>query len=320
MSRYYKVSAAAAIATFVLIAAGGLVRATDSGLGCPDWPLCFGKWMPPADLHAWIEHAHRLIAAVFVAPLVAAVVFMTLFSRERRRDRPLLAAALLAGVLVVAQSLIGAAVVLQRLAAELVTLHLGMALTVLGSTIFIADRARNGSMRSRQSQSAATYVVAATVVLVFAQMLLGSWVTGHHAGLAYLDFPLMDGSLLPHMTVSAQVVQFAHRGLSVIVAGAIIWTALVVRRSTASRHARVLAVSLVALLCLQLVLGWLNVAWRLSALTVVPHLAVGAAMFASSLWLLLTLWRIAPSEQGSPTQDAVAEPERALTSSGAAGS
>jgi len=175
-------------------------------------------------------------------------------------------------------------------------------------------------MRSRQSQSAATYVVAATVVLVFAQMLLGSWVTGHHAGLAYLDFPLMDGSLLPHMTVSAQVVQFAHRGLSVIVAGAIIWTALVVRRSTASRHARVLAVSLVALLCLQLVLGWLNVAWRLSALTVVPHLAVGAAMFASSLWLLLTLWRIAPSEQGSPTQDAVAEPERALTSSGAAGS
>src|SRR5688572_11145676 len=114
------------MATLVLIGVGGLVRATDSGLGCPDWPLCFGDWVPPADLHAWIEHSHRLVAAVFVGPLVGAVALITVFS-DRRRDRPLLAAAVVAGVLVVVQSVLGAAVVLRGLAAELVTAHLGMA-------------------------------------------------------------------------------------------------------------------------------------------------------------------------------------------------
>ncbi|HEY8922001.1 MAG TPA: COX15/CtaA family protein, partial [Candidatus Limnocylindria bacterium] len=54
MNRFAKLAVAASIATYVLIVVGGLVRATDSGLGCPDWPACFGKWVPPAELHAWI--------------------------------------------------------------------------------------------------------------------------------------------------------------------------------------------------------------------------------------------------------------------------
>ena len=132
MTRFAKLAVAAAVATFVLIAVGGLVRATDSGLGCPDWPLCFGDWLPPADLHAWIEHTHRLTAAVFVGPLVGALALITVFS-QRRRDLPMLVAAVLAGILVIVQSLLGAAVVLQGLAAELVTAHLGMALTVLAA-------------------------------------------------------------------------------------------------------------------------------------------------------------------------------------------
>ena len=106
MTRFAKLAVAAAAATFVLIAVGGLVRATDSGLGCPDWPLCFGDWLPPVDLHAWIEHSHRLVAAAFVGPLVAAVGLITVFS-ARRHDRPLLAAAVVAGVLVIVQSLLG---------------------------------------------------------------------------------------------------------------------------------------------------------------------------------------------------------------------
>ena len=146
MTRFAKLAVAAAVATFALIAVGGLVRATDSGLGCPDWPLCFGDWLPPADLHAWIEHTHRLTAAVFVGPLVGAVGLITVFS-QRRRDLPMLVAAVVAGILVIVQSLLGAAVVLRGLAAELVTAHLGMALTVFAAVIFIAERATQDRCR-----------------------------------------------------------------------------------------------------------------------------------------------------------------------------
>ena len=295
MTRFAKLTVAAAVATFVLIAVGGLVRATDSGLGCPDWPLCFGDWIPPADLHAWIEHSHRLIAAMFVGPLVGAVGLITVFS-HRRRDLPMLAAAVVAGVLVIVQSLLGAAVVLQGLAAELVTAHLGMALTVLAAAIFIADRASHGPMPAAHARPGLTRLVAITAVAVFAQMLLGSWVTGHHAGLAYGDFPLMNGALLPAVVGSEQAVHLAHRLMSLVVAGLVAWTALATLRGTSAPLPRRLATWLVALVVVQVALGGLNVISRLSAVFVVPHLAVGAALWGAVVWLLLATRRLRPAE------------------------
>jgi protoheme IX farnesyltransferase len=289
LSRFAKLAIAASIATYVLIAVGGLVRATDSGLGCPDWPLCFGRWMPPADLHAWIEHSHRLVAAVAVGPLVGAVALITLLSR-RRRDRVLLAAATAAGLLVIVQALLGGQVVIQQLRRELVTAHLAMALSVLALTIVIADRAASGPLPARRAGTPAG-LIAATTAAVFAQMLLGSWVTGHGAGLAFPDFPLMDGSLLPALTAPEQAIQLAHRALAVAVLGMVLWTAAAVRGSTRGRGPRRLAGAAVALILVQLVLGAANVWSRLSALFVVPHLAVGAALLAIMVWLYLSARR-----------------------------
>jgi protoheme IX farnesyltransferase len=307
VTRFAKLAVAAAVATFALIAAGGLVRATDSGLGCPDWPLCFGDWLPPADLHAWIEHTHRLVAAVFVGPLVGAVGLITVFT-QRRRDLPLLAAAVIAGVLVIVQSLLGAAVVLQGLAAELVTAHLGMALTVFAAVIFIAERAARGPMPAAHARPGLTRLVGVTAVAIFAQMLLGSWVTGHHAGLAYADFPLMNGAVIPSIFGSEQAVQFAHRAMSVIVAVLVTWSAVALRRSTDLRLPRALATWMVVLIVVQLALGGLNVLSRLSALFVVPHLAVGAGLWGLSVWLLLATRRLRPAEVRHPVPDTDREP------------
>lgn len=295
MTRFAKLAVAAAVATFVLIAVGGLVRATDSGLGCPDWPLCFGGWLPPADLHAWIEHTHRLIAAVFVGPLVGAIGFITVLS-TRRRDLPLLGAAVLAGVLVIIQSLLGAIVVTERLAPELVTAHLGMALVVFAAIIFIAERATHGPMPAAPARPALTRLMAITAFAIFAQVLLGSWVTGQHAGLAYADFPLMDGALLPPVVSAEQGLHLAHRAMSAVVAGLAVWTAVAVVRSTDAPLPRRLALWIVAGVAIQVALGGLNVVSRLSALFVVPHLAVGAAMWGASVWLWLTTRRLRPAE------------------------
>jgi protoheme IX farnesyltransferase len=306
LSRFAKLAIAASIATYVLIAIGGLVRATDSGLGCPDWPLCFGRWVPPADLHAWIEHSHRLVAALAVGPLVGAVALITLLTR-RRHDGVLLVAATGAGVLVVIQALLGGQVVLQQLRRELVTAHLAMALTVLALTIVIADRAARGSLPPRRA-GLPSGLIAATLAAVFAQMLLGSWVTGHGAGLAFPDFPLMDGSLLPALAAPEQAIQVAHRALAVVVLGMVLWTAAAVQRSTHSTLPRRLVAAAVALTLVQLALGAANVWSRLSALFVVPHLAVGAALFAILVWLYLSARRApAPVAAQAPT---VASPAR----------
>ncbi len=298
MSRYARLAIAAAIATFILISAGGLVRATDSGLGCPDWPGCFAfnDWIPPAELHAWIEHTHRLIAAFAVGPLVAAAGLMTVLSRDRRRDRVLLGAAVAAGVLVIVQSLLGALVVWEQLRADLVTAHLGMALTVFATTILIAERAVRGRLPAHATLPGLSRLAALTAVLVFLQMLVGSWVTGHDAGLAFADFPLMGGALLPGMPLAVHQIHFVHRALAVLLAAAVILLAWRVLALTDSRPARWLALLGLALIVVQLGLGAANVWSRLSAWFVVPHLAVGAALWGSSLLLWLTLRRLRPSE------------------------
>jgi len=301
LSRYALLAITAAVATFVLITAGGLVRATDSGLGCPDWPLCFGQWVPPPELHAWIEHSHRLIAAVAVGPLVAAVGLLTLFNAARRRDRVLLAAAFVAGVLVIVQSLLGAVVVLERLRADLVTAHLGMALTVLAATILIAERSLRGALPAHASRPGLSRLVGVTALAVFAQMLLGSWVSGNGAGLAFSDFPLMNGRLLPDLAATVHQIGFAHRALAVLLAGLVIVTAWQVHRTTTSRPARRLAMVAVVLISVQLVLGAANVWSRLSALFVVPHLAVGALLWGTSVLLWLTVRRIDPAEAIAPS-------------------
>ncbi|MDQ2940801.1 MAG: heme o synthase [Chloroflexota bacterium] len=293
MTRFAKLAIAAAVATFVLISVGGLVRATDSGLGCPDWPLCFGDWIPPADLNAWIEHSHRLVAAVFVGPLVGAVGLITLFS-FRRRDRPMLAAAAIAGLLVIAQSLLGAAVVLEQLRADLVTAHLAMALTVLAATIFIAERANHGPFQRHLGRGGLTRLVGITAIALFAQMLLGSWVTGHHAGLAFGDFPLMNGALVPDLTLAAPQIQFAHRVLAVAVAGLVLVTALEVRRQTVDPRLRRLATLAAGLTIFQIGLGAANVWSRLAAYFVVPHLVVGAALWGTLVLAWLAVRRLEP--------------------------
>jgi protoheme IX farnesyltransferase len=308
LTRFAKLAVAAAVATFVLMAVGGLVRATDSGLGCPDWPLC-----TPAEIHAWIETSHRVVAAAFVGPLVAAIGLITVFT-ARRADRPLLFAAIVAAVLVIAQSLLGRSVVLEDLRAELVTAHVAMALTVFAATIFIAERATHGPMPSARIDHGPTLLAAATAGAVFVQMLLGSWVTGHGAGLAFTDFPLMDGSLLPSVAASQEAVQLAHRALSIVVLAMVVWTFVAVRRSTRQSLARRLVATMLVLTVVQIGLGGANVLSRLSAFFVVPHLAVGAAIFGASFWLLLTMRRLPHAHAAAAEPDPTGERANPLDS------
>ena len=298
--RFRRLAVVTIAATFVLIAVGGLVRATDSGLGCPDWPRCFGKLVPPAELHAWIEHSHRLVASV-VMVLVALLVVAAYRTGQERAVRRAAVAAL---VMVLAQALIGAFVVWWKLRADSVTLHLATALALVALLIYIGFRARYASDRSRRHDQDRGFVrlAGAGAGLLYLQMLVGSTVTGHLAGLAY---PL--NVLLPDLGPSVARIQLVHRALAMVV-GALVLAIWVVARRTQRAHPTVtrLAGYAAGLVAVQIGLGLANVANRLSALTVVPHLAVGALLWATMVALVLHADRFC----GTPARDP-AEPEPA---------
>jgi heme o synthase len=300
LTRFRPLAVATIVATFVLIGVGGLVRATDSGLGCPDWPRCFGRLVPPAELHAWIEHSHRLVASAVVL-LVALLVV----AAWRTGQRPVVRrAAVAALVLVLAQALIGALVVWWKLQADSVTLHLATALALVALLIFIDFRARWPADATRRAGRDRGFVrLAATGAgLLYLQMLVGSTVTGHQAGLAY---PL--AVLLPDLGPGVARVQLLHRTLAMLV-GAVVVAVWVVARRTQRQHPTLtrLAGYAAGLVAVQIGLGVANVANRLSALTVVPHLAVGALLWGTMVALVLHADRFAGTGERDP-----AEPEPA---------
>ncbi len=304
MTRFRRLAVVSTAATFVLIAVGALVRATDSGLGCPDWPRCFGRLVPPAELHAWIEHSHRLVAAVVVV-LVALLAVAAWRTGQPRGVRWAAAAAV---VVVFTQALIGAVVVWWKLASESVTLHLGTALALVALLEVIAFRARWPAASAPQAKDGPPVrhdrgfvrLAAAGAGLTYLQMLVGSTVTGHDAGLAY---PL--NVLLPDLGPGVARIQLAHRALAAVVAVLAVATWLLARR-TQRAHPTVtrLAGYAAGLVLVQVVLGAANVANRLSALTVVPHLVVGSLLWGTMFSLLLHAHRFSGTGERDP-----AEPE-----------
>lgn len=285
LSGVRRLAAVAVGATLLLIAMGGTVRATDSGLACPDWPACYGLWIPPADLNIWLEHSHRLWAGV-VALLIA---WLTGWLLLRHRDRPrLVALSITAAVLVLVQSGLGAAVVLFQLRASLVTAHLGMSLLVVGCLITITVLAGGPATPgmphevSRRIGRGATVLAAA----VFGQALLGGQSTGRGAAYVFNRVPIWLSDD-PWTGDAQEILHVTHRAAGYLVAiGVVAFAAWVLRErrriAASDRWSRWLALGAGFLVILQVGLGVANVLTRAGVISAVGHLTV-----ASWLWSVL---------------------------------
>jgi len=261
--------AVTALAVYALIVLGGVVRATGASLACPDWPLCGDSVLPPLERLVLIEYAHRLLAAM-VGVLVAASAAVAVW---RHRRRPLLVAgAVIAVPLVVAQAMIGREAVLQEMPASLRAAHLGMALLTLAA-LLVATAA---AWRLRPARAVALAAGAAALA-VLSLNLVGSFVANLGAGLAYSDWPLFEGRLVPASNHFGQL-HYAHRLLALAVGvglGGLTWWC--------RRHGR-WALSLAALALLlyvaQVMVGAANVWTRLATAARVAHLALAAAVWS----------------------------------------
>src|SRR5712692_9485196 len=292
MKAFSRLVALAVVATYVLIVLGGLVRASGAGLACPDWPLCHGRLIPPSDPLVVIEWSHRFVAAIVTLLTVAVAISAWRLRSAHKREIPGLG--LLALGLVAVQVGLGALTVRHELTAWIVVAHLGAAMGFFATLIVLAVTAmvRQPAARRRDPfRTLAICTVAATYFLV----LIGGYVSASGAGLACPDWPLCYGRLVPSLTghIGAHLL---HRFAAGITGGLIIVLAAVAYRTQARRPALQAASTIaVGLLILQVILGGLNIKYRLADVVTVTHLPTAAALFATLVALPVLAHRLRES-------------------------
>lgn len=210
--------------TFILIVLGAVVRSTGSGLACPDWPRCYGMWLPTptslADLgsldysygQVMLEWTHRLIAGVIVGPLV---LWLTIWAIKRRREAgslPLLM--IVALLLVVIQAGLGGVTVLTGNIPWSVAAHLSVALAFLATLIFvfISCERHSGLSRSVDYVGAGARTLAGmTLVVVLITVSSGAITAKSGASFACGSWPLCDGFGWPDLSDWLVRIHMGHR-------------------------------------------------------------------------------------------------------------
>jgi len=309
---FRKLVFAAVCLTFVVVVVGAYVRLQDAGLGCPDWPGCYGHLVGvpdrvdeieratlafparPVEAHkAWKEMFHRYIAGA-LGVLIFAVMVTSWLRRRAQRESPMLPTAIVA--LVALQGALGMWTVTMLLKPAIVTLHLLGGMATLGMLTWLALRQTALPAAGIAAQRLRPWA-ALGLAIVICQIALGGWVSANYAALACIDFPTCHGAWTPEadfrhgfqfmrelgMTAAGAPLAFealtaihwSHRvGALMTLVYIGVFAAVLMRTAGFMRYGAVLALLLVA----QIGLGIANVLLSLPLPVAVAHNGGAAAM------------------------------------------
>ncbi|MCH1598482.1 MAG: COX15/CtaA family protein [Pseudomonadales bacterium] len=308
-ARIRKLAGFGVIFALLVVSVGAYTRLADAGLGCPDWPGCYGFLTVPDEAteistaearypeapvefaKAWWEMGHRYIAGALLL-LVASILFMAYRAREEE-DTPLKLAAVLMFV-ILWQAAFGAWTVTLKLWPQVVTGHLIGGFTTL-SLMWLLFLRQGGLSDMVSALPRPNWLAKIAFVAVVVQIILGGWVSSNYAALACYDFPSCDGTYTPNidlqqgfnifqsvgpnylgglMTNEARMaIHWVHRIGAIVVL--LVVGSLVIQTV---KQAAVIGYALLAVLVTQITLGILNVVWVLPLLNATAHNTVGALL------------------------------------------
>ena len=317
VTRYHKLALATVVSTILLVAMGVIVRATGSGMGCPDWPLCNGQLIPSTtDYRPWLEWIHRAIASIIGFEILG---LANLAVRHLRDRRSILWPTLFAVVLVGFQAYLGEETVRLGNSGPSVLAHLASAMALLGLLTYLTVRVRYpGRMVGEGASQRFTLVATLAAASIYALLLFGSNVMANDAGAVFTDWPLMNGGIspatapgLPPVVAGLYEIQALHRYVAGIVA-LIVWATAIGAWRTQKARPWIVRVALWmgALFTVQVAIGALLVFTALAPWARTLHVVVGAVVWALSVALAVASYYEArtagatiPAGEGPGTSD-----------------
>ena len=286
--------------TFGLIVLGAWVRATGSGLACPDWPTCYGHWLPlpgtipPEAGYAYFqvlsEWVHRLIAGVILGPLVLVIGALAWRARHANRRLPAYGVGLI--LLLLVQAGLGGLTVLDQNSPWTVAVHLSTALLLFSLLWLIFERARPVG---RASAAALDPLAGLVWLLALGTMASAAMVAKSGASLACSTWPLCNGALIPDLGDPLVRLNLVHRLLALATGVGVL--ALLFR---ARPQLRPLAGLALALMVIQIALGGLVVVLEAPLWAGLVHQAFGVAHLRPAVVAALALGRRCARHSGEP--------------------
>lgn len=270
----YPLTVLLVLLTFVLLLLGGTVHNTASSLACPDWPLCYGLFLPPMKGNIAIEHSHRLLAS---SVGLLTLVLSLLIYKVHRKGR-LVRLGFLAVIMVIVQGILGGLTVIYGLPDAVSTAHLGVSFLFFAMLLVLLD----GSGGEDRGKKCFQWKILIAAVLVYLQCLLGAFVRHTGAGIVCPEFPLCYGSAWPTGVHPSVLLHMSHRWMALVVAvfvGWACWSSVFGGRST--RRSRIFGILIFILLLSQIALGAASVLTHLGQVPVTAHLGVAALLWGA---------------------------------------
>ncbi|AHE67956.1 COX15/CtaA family protein [Legionella oakridgensis] len=315
-----RITTLAIILALTVVMLGAYTRLTDAGLGCPDWPGCYGQMVLPSGKSelsfvqkqfpeqpfekrkAWTEMVHRYAAGTL--GLLILIIFLScLFTRALKAVPKTVPLGLMC--LVIFQAMLGMWTVTLKLLPVVVMAHL------LGGILIFAGLCYFGwQLSDVKGQNLANWrfwIILGTII-VFLQIGLGGWVSSNYAGIACIGFPKCNGTWIPKLYFSQGfnlflpvganyqgglleshirvTIQFIHRLGAVVTAGFVLFLSGFIIARVRSNYLRAVAMAAIILVLVQFLLGVMNVIYFLPLWVAVAHNGVAALLFVTLFSLL----------------------------------
>lgn len=302
----------------VVVVLGAFVRLSDAGLGCPDWPGCYGQAAWPTESteiaqaneafperavephKAWKEMVHRYFAGIL--GLIVLGLFIWAFVKREEISYTL---PLILGFVIVFQAALGMWTVTLQLKPVIVMGHLMGGMLTLSLLCWLALSHTSNIKPYRYGGHVKQWMVAIALLLIVVQIMLGGWTSSNYAALACTGFPLCNGQIWPEMNFSEAfimwrglgvnyefgvldaasriAIQMTHRIGFVVLSLYLIWLSA---RLMKNRELMPLGVTVMALLVIQIVLGISNVVFNLPLAVATAHNGVAALLLLTVVTLL----------------------------------